>query len=202
MQATCRHYNCWRSKEMQHAVSGASKNSAIGAIDDAGGVSFALHLPLKEAPAMTDAASSRTRNSTRRKRESTKPASRGKTLPGNKLAEARRVAIELYRKQPDWFAFHTALYGVGGEIVKLFPTPAEQEAFKASEAFAEIEALTEDLRRQAVRRKAEAEPTRIITVRIPRSVHEALRDEANRRKTSINKLCIAKLVQKLKEGLE
>ena len=141
---------------------------------------------------MTDAASSRTRSSTRRKRE----------LPAEKLAEARRVAMELSRTRPDWFAFHKALYGVGGEIPKLFPTPAEQEAFKASEEYAEIEALTEDLRRQAGRPKGEAEPTRIITVRIPRSVHEALRDEANRRKTSINKLCIAKLVQELEEHPE
>ena len=37
---------------------------------------------------------------------------------------------------------------------------------------------------------AAAEPTRVITVRLPKSLHESLRAEAHDRKTSMNKLCI------------
>ena len=40
-----------------------------------------------------------------------------------------------------------------------------------------------------------AEPTRVITVRLPKSLHESLRDEAYEHRTSMNKLCISKLLQ-------
>jgi hypothetical protein len=38
-------------------------------------------------------------------------------------------------------------------------------------------------------------PTRVITVRMPRSLHAALKDEAKHRSTSLNQLCVAKLLQ-------
>ena len=41
----------------------------------------------------------------------------------------------------------------------------------------------------------EEEPTKVITVRMPKSLHEFLRTEAHERKTSMNKLCISKLLQ-------
>ncbi len=44
-----------------------------------------------------------------------------------------------------------------------------------------------------------SEPTRVITVRLPRSLHLALKDEAQARGTSMNQLCIVKLVQALDE---
>ena len=39
------------------------------------------------------------------------------------------------------------------------------------------------------------EETRVITVRLPVSLHEALREEAHEHRTSVNKLCISKLLQ-------
>ena len=39
--------------------------------------------------------------------------------------------------------------------------------------------------------------TRVITVRLPESLHEALKAEAVDHKTSMNKLCISKLLQAL-----
>ena len=39
------------------------------------------------------------------------------------------------------------------------------------------------------------EPIRVITVRVPASVHEYLRAEAHEKRTSMNKLCITKLLQ-------
>ena len=118
-------------------------------------------------------------------------------IHANGLSLARRVAVDLHRKRPDWLSFHRALFGVDGEIMRLFPTAAEREAFMQTKEHAEIEALEEDLRRQRIPTEADPEPTRIITVRLPRSVHEALREEASSRNISINKLCIAKLVRQL-----
>lgn len=39
------------------------------------------------------------------------------------------------------------------------------------------------------------EPTRVVTIRLPKSLHESLKAEAYDHHTSINKLCIAKLLQ-------
>jgi hypothetical protein len=149
---------------------------------------------------MTDAASSRTRSSSRRKRETTSTR-RTKPLAAEKLEEARRVAANLHRKRPDWITFHRVLFGVGGEIVRLFPSAAERDAFEQTDVYAAIEAMEEDLRRHRIRQD-DPEPTRIITVRLPRSVHEALRDEAISRKLSINKLCIAKLITAIEASPE
>jgi hypothetical protein len=149
---------------------------------------------------MTDAASSRTRSSARRKREPS--STRGaKPLSAEKLGEARRVATELHRKRPDWISFHRALFGVGGEMVRLFPSAADWDAFVKTEEYAAINAMEEDLRRQRIKQE-EPEPTRIITVRLPRSVHEALREEATLRNLSINKLCIAKLITAIEAAPE
>ena len=35
----------------------------------------------------------------------------------------------------------------------------------------------------------------MITVRLPKSLHESLRTEAHEKRTSMNKLCISKLLQ-------
>jgi predicted HicB family RNase H-like nuclease len=111
------------------------------------------------------------------------------------------VATELHRKRPDWISFHRALFGVGGEMVRLFPSAADWDAFVKTEEYAAINAMEEDLRRQRIKQE-EPEPTRIITVRLPRSVHEALREEATLRNLSINKLCIAKLITAIEAAPE
>src|SRR5438270_12493441 len=43
----------------------------------------------------------------------------------------------------------------------------------------------------------EEEETRVITVRLPSCVHQALKDEAHARATSMNQLCISKLLQRM-----
>lgn len=42
---------------------------------------------------------------------------------------------------------------------------------------------------------ADLDATRVITVRLPKSLHLALKAEAHDRHTSMNQLCIAKLLQ-------
>jgi len=41
------------------------------------------------------------------------------------------------------------------------------------------------------------EPTRVITVRLPKTLHESLLAQAHDRRTSMNQLCISKLLQVL-----
>ena len=94
--------------------------------------------------------------------------------------------------------FFRKVLGREGLIVQLFPGERSRQAFEQSDEFREIQRMLAKLREQAVPPK---EPTKVITVRIPVSLHESLREEAHRRCTSVNKLCISKLVQIIDDQL-
>jgi hypothetical protein len=121
-----------------------------------------------------------------------------------KRRAALRVADELFHQKPEWLVFFREMFGVEGVIAKLFPTPDERAAFEESPEHAEIHRRLAELRAQSVLRLdlEDREPTRVITVRLPKSVHEALRAEAHARQTSMNKLCIAKLIHIFEEPTE
>jgi predicted HicB family RNase H-like nuclease len=55
------------------------------------------------------------------------------------------------------------------------------------------------LRAQGVPPSDSTEPIQMITVRLPKSIHDALLKEAARYGTSMNKLCISKLLQVIEQ---
>ncbi|MCG8585548.1 MAG: hypothetical protein MI757_12625 [Pirellulales bacterium] len=103
------------------------------------------------------------------------------------------VATALFDQGVDWGTFHRQVLGLEGAVRTAFPTPAERREYERQEAFADIQAMAAKLR--AKEDAATPEPTRVITVRLPECLHEALRAEAYEMKTSMNKLCITKLLQ-------
>lgn len=110
-----------------------------------------------------------------------------------------QVAKPLYQEKPDWVTFFRETLGVKGAARAVFPTQAEYVLFEQSKEFSEIQNMVASLRT----RKAgggKNEPTRVITVRLPESLHEALKAEASDHNTSMNKLCISKLLQVLVEN--
>jgi predicted HicB family RNase H-like nuclease len=117
--------------------------------------------------------------------------------------EALRVAGELFRQGPDWVTFFREILGVGGAVRNLFSTQDEHTWFEQTEEYAEIQQMVAQLRTQVVATTSgdDKEPTRVITVRLPKSLHELLRKEAHDRSTSMNKLCISKLLQVIDEEL-
>jgi predicted HicB family RNase H-like nuclease len=108
---------------------------------------------------------------------------------------AQRVAAEMFQQQPDWITFFREVLGVDGVIRKLFANPEELAEFEKSEEYAEIQQMLARLRERSGANADGREPTRVITVRLPKSLHESLRVEAHDRKTSMNQLCISKLLQ-------
>ena len=114
--------------------------------------------------------------------------------------EAYRVASEMFRQKPDWVMFFREVLGVGGVISRLFPTAAEKQEFERTEEYARIQQMLAKLREKR-QTGGDEEPTRVITVRMPSSLHESLRAEAHCKQTSMNKLCISKLLQVIDEGL-
>ncbi len=110
------------------------------------------------------------------------------------------VAKQLHQGNPDWVTFFREVLGVEGAARSVFTSQQEFIAFEKSPEFADIQALVNNLRNRKISPSAINEPTRVITVRLPESLHEALKAEANDHNTSMNKLCISKLLQVLLDG--
>jgi predicted HicB family RNase H-like nuclease len=114
-----------------------------------------------------------------------------------KRQEVVRVANDLYRQELDWVAFFRAVLGVDGIVRQMYPDPAALAEFEKSAEYHDIQRMLATLREKDGDGTGSKEPTRVITVRLPMSLHESLKTEAHNRHTSMNKLCISKLLQVL-----
>ena len=119
----------------------------------------------------------------------------------SRATKVHRVAFELFRQDPDWVTFFRELLGVDGVVRRVFPNPLDLAQFEQTAEYGEIQQMVAKLRERAGESTESREPTRVITVRLPASLHESLRAEAHERKTSMNKLCISKLLQMVDDGL-
>jgi predicted HicB family RNase H-like nuclease len=119
----------------------------------------------------------------------------------DKYQEVLNVAQELCSQDPDWVMFFREILGIEGAVRKAFATPAEMAEFERSHEYAQIQGMLARLRERGRGKPSQPEPTRVITVRLPKSLHDSLRAEAHERRTSMNRLCIAKLLQVVDEQL-
>jgi predicted HicB family RNase H-like nuclease len=107
----------------------------------------------------------------------------------------------IYQQRPDWVAYFREVLGVDGIVRQMFSSQQELEAFEQTEEFSQIQQQVAKLREQSKHQGESNEPTRVITVRLPKSLHESLRAEAHDKHTSMNQLCISKLLQIIEKGL-
>ena len=112
-----------------------------------------------------------------------------------KKEEVQRAARGLYSSNPDWVTFYRHILGLHGIVRRSFPTRDALGEFEQTDVSEEIQHMLTRLREQGPTPASSEEPTRVITVRLPKSLHEALRVEAHEHHTSMNKLCISKLLQ-------
>ncbi|MEW4561207.1 toxin-antitoxin system HicB family antitoxin [Bremerella sp. JC770] len=118
-----------------------------------------------------------------------------------KKTECVRIARDFFRGVPDWVTYFREILGVEGVVHRLFPQPEEFTRFEQSEEYGEIQLMIVKLRERTNTQNESKEPTRVITVRLPKSLHESLRVEAHSRRTSMNKLCISKLLQVIDDSM-
>ena len=109
--------------------------------------------------------------------------------------EILRVAQDAFSKTGNWVAFYREILGSNGIVRQLYPDTDERRKFEATETFAELQEMLAALRSHDPSKSDAAEPERMITIRIPKSLHDALKDESEEMTLSINKLCISKLLQ-------
>ncbi len=115
--------------------------------------------------------------------------------------EVLQVADNLYRQDPDWVTFFREVLGIDGIVRRKFPSFEDLTKFEQTDEFDRIQKMLVKLREKRNASDPETEPTRVITVRLPKSMHEYLRTEAHDLRTSMNKLCISKLLQVIGEEM-
>ena len=110
--------------------------------------------------------------------------------------EAVTQALRLSRDMRDWEIFFKQVMGVDGLIYQLFPTSQQRRQFETTPEYVEIQHILAEMRSRPQKRNLpDREKTKMITVRLPESLHISLMQEANELNTSMNKLCISKLLQ-------
>lgn len=115
--------------------------------------------------------------------------------------EAVRAASEMFGRGVDWVQYYREILGTDGAVKRLFQDEASRQAFKRTSQYLEIQQMLARLREKNPPPTDDEEPTRVITVRLPACIHQALRDEARELNTSMNKLCISKLLHVIASDL-
>jgi predicted HicB family RNase H-like nuclease len=123
------------------------------------------------------------------------------TQSTEKYQQILQTARQLYESEPDWVTFFREILGVDGIVRRTFTRLEDLSSFEKSQEFEQIQKWLVKLREQKNATDTESEPTRVITVRLPKSMHEYLRTEAHDLRTSMNKLCISKLLQVIEQDL-
>ncbi len=116
------------------------------------------------------------------------------TSNSDKYEEIKCTIEKLFDSRPDWVTFYREVLGLRGVVRRAFPTLEAMAEFEQTETYRQIHRVLTELRKLPPS-KVQGEDTQVITVRIPNSLHEALRIEAYEHHTSMNKLCISKLLQ-------
>jgi predicted HicB family RNase H-like nuclease len=119
----------------------------------------------------------------------------------HKPQEVIRLAQTLFHQNPDWVTFFREVLGLGGIVRQMYPSATALTEFEKTDQYGEIQQMLAKLRVEGPPVPEDKEPTRVITVRLPKSLHEFLQVEAHEKCTSMNQLCISKLVQWLDSDL-
>lgn len=111
--------------------------------------------------------------------------------------QAFDVANDLFGNAPTWVCFYRELLGGNGLVHTIFDSNADLGRFLRTEQYHQIQMMLTALRSRDLPENDPNDPQRMITVRLPKSLHEAMCDEAGRLNISVNRLCISRMLQLL-----
>ncbi len=112
-----------------------------------------------------------------------------------KADQILKLAGDAFAQTGSWVVFYRAVLGPDGVARRTFPTEATFEAFERMPQHGELQEMLAAMRSQDTSKGDSIEPEKMITIRLPESLHRALTNESNAMALSINKLCISKLLQ-------
>jgi len=122
-------------------------------------------------------------------------------IDAGKEEQVYRAAYELCCHNPGWVVFFREILGLEGVVRRNFPTRESLLEFERTETYHKIQHMLGKLRERVGGSPGVQEQTRVITVRLPKGLHDALKTEAHEHHTSVNKLCISKLLQFIEDEL-
>jgi len=111
--------------------------------------------------------------------------------------QAFDVANDLFTNAPTWVCFYRELMGGNGLLHTLFDSNKDFGAFLRTDQHHQIQSMLTALRSRDLPENDPNDPQRMITVRLPKSLHEAMCEEAGRLNISVNRLCISRMLQLL-----
>ncbi|MCU0715189.1 MAG: hypothetical protein MUD03_03580 [Pirellula sp.] len=114
-----------------------------------------------------------------------------------RVEHVMKTAADLFGLAPTWTAFYRAVLGGEGVMRKAIAAGEESAQFECSDEHSKLLTMLTTLRSRDLPENDPFEPQRMITVRIPKSLHDAICDEANVLAVSVNKLCISRLLQRV-----
>ncbi|MBT7256419.1 MAG: toxin-antitoxin system HicB family antitoxin [Planctomycetaceae bacterium] len=109
--------------------------------------------------------------------------------------QAVQKALAMSWETNDWEDFFREIMSMQGLIHQMFPSVTQRREFETTPEYVEIQHMMAEMRGRRKKRHQDREKTRVITVRLPESLHASLQHEAEQLNTSMNKLCISKLLQ-------
>ncbi|MFM9059843.1 MAG: toxin-antitoxin system HicB family antitoxin [Planctomycetaceae bacterium] len=112
-------------------------------------------------------------------------------------AAVLHTAERLFATSPEWVVFFREVLGIDGIVSRTFGSGDARMRFECSPHYARIREMLDLLRSRERDRPMDREANRVVTVRMPRALHEALKAEAADHRMSINTLCISKLLKAL-----
>ncbi len=115
----------------------------------------------------------------------------------SRCAQAFDIANDLFSNAPTWVCFYRELMGGSGLLHVLFDNNKEFGAFLRTDQHHQIQQMLTALRSRDLPENDPNDPQRMITVRLPKSLHEAMCEEAGRLNISVNRLCISRMLQLL-----
>ncbi len=110
-------------------------------------------------------------------------------------AQVLRLAEEAFAMTGSWVVFYRTMLAPGGVVHQLYDNPTSRRYFETTREFAELLEMVTAIRSQDDSSSGTHEPTRMVTIRVPRSLHEATIQEAKELELSINAYCVTKLLQ-------
>ncbi|MEL6895565.1 MAG: hypothetical protein AAFP90_05620 [Planctomycetota bacterium] len=113
---------------------------------------------------------------------------------GIKCVLVKQAAESVFSQTGYWAVFYSHVLGVNGVVAKMFPSESERRRFETSEHFDELLAMLTAIRAADTSKIAKVDKQRMLTVRVPETLHETLRHECDQLDVAMNRLAISKLL--------
>ncbi len=110
-------------------------------------------------------------------------------------AQVLRLAEEAFAMTGSWVVFYRTMLAPGGVVDQLYDSPVARRYFETTMEFSELLEMVTAIRSQDDFSSGSHEPTRMITIRVPRSLHAATIRESEDLELSMNAYCVTKLLQ-------